>query len=299
MYPTQDTRWLLPLCLVLSCSERSAPPAAEPQAQVPQRVAVMAPAAAEMLQELDLLDRVVGIGEFGPWPETIADLPGLGRYDEPNTEQALSLGVDLVLTTASDAGAAVHDRLESLGIRVVALDTSTYDGVFASLERVGGVFGEQERARRIARRMRDELRAVEERVAGAPRRGVLFVVGRDPLYVAGPGSHIDEMIRLVGGRNVAADAASPYQQMSLEAILERSPEVIVDASDNRTDAERGRVAGTWGRWAFLPAVRDERVYQVAPGRLVIPGLRLPEMTRLMGKLVQPEVFGEATAVELQ
>jgi len=77
------------------------------------------------------------------------------------------------------------------------------------------------------------------------------------------------------------------------------PDVIVDTSDNRPGAARGRLNGDWGRWEFVPAVRDDRVYQVDPGKLVIPGLRLPEMTRLMGKLTQPEIFGEAEPTELE
>jgi ABC-type Fe3+-hydroxamate transport system substrate-binding protein len=107
------------------------------------------------------------------------------------------------------------------------------------------------------------------------------------------------MVRLVGCQNVAHDALAPYQQVSLEAILERSPDVIIDTSDNRPGAARGRLAGDWGRWEFVPAVREHRVYQVEPGRLVIPGLRLPEMTLLMGKLTQPEIFGEASKAELE
>ena len=98
---------------------------------------------------------------------------------------------------------------------------------------------------------------------------------------------------------MAHDALSPYQQVSLEAVLERMPDVIVDTSDNRPGAPRGRVTGDWGRWEFVPAVRDDRVYRVDPGKLVIPGLRLPEMTLLMGKLIQPEIFGEVETAELE
>jgi iron complex transport system substrate-binding protein len=262
-------------------------------------VVVLAPAAAEMLDALDLLDRVVGVGDYGPWPEALADHPSLGGYDSPNVELAVELGADLVLTASSDAAMAAHRRLQALGIRVVALDTSTYRGVFESLEQVGGIFAAQDDAAIIATRMRGSLDRIQARCSSAPPRRVLFVVGRDPLYVAGPGSHIDEMIRLVGGRNVAHDALSPYARGSLESVLERMPEVIVDTSDNRPGALRGRAAGEWERWSFVPAVRDERVYQVDPGRLVIPGLRLPEMTLLMGRLVQPEIFGEVEPAELE
>ena len=292
----------LGLALCLACSDRSAPrpgPDDVVDAPVPRRVVVLAPAAAEMLEALDLLDRVVGIGDFGPWPEVISDRPSLGGYDSPNVELALELEADLVLTASSDAAIASHRRMETLGIRVVSLDTSTYRGVFDSLERVGELFAKSTRASKVADGMRESLGEIEARAANAPSRRVLFVVGRDPLYVAGPGSHIDEMIRLVGGQNVAHDALSPYQQVSLEAILERVPDVIIDTSDNRPGAARGRRTGDWGRWEFVPAVRNDRVYQVDPDKLVIPGLRLPEMTLLMGKLAQPEIFGEVDAPELE
>ena len=146
--------------------------------------------------------------------------------------------------------------------------------------------------------MRGRLRDLEQRAEGAPRRSVLFVVGRDPIYVAGPGSHIDEMISMVGGVNVAHDLASPYQRLSMEAVLERMPEVIIDTSDNRPGALRGVEPGWWGQWPSLPAVADGAVYWVDPSRLVIPGIRLPEMARLMSRLIHPEAFGEADAREL-
>jgi iron complex transport system substrate-binding protein len=235
----------------------------------------------------------VAVGEFGPWPRAIDGRPRVGGHDSLSLERVLDLECDLLLTASGDAGLAARQRLESLGVRVTALDTSTYEGIFRSLHEVGRLFDRLAEAESLEQAIRAEIDAVATRAAGLERPRVLFVVGRDPLYVAGPGSHIDEMIRFAGGSNVAEDALSPYQQVSLEAILERMPEVIIDASDNRPGALRGRRAGPWGSWKFLPAVQRGRVYWVDPGRLVIPGLRLPEMTRLMGRLIHPEVFGEA------
>jgi ABC-type Fe3+-hydroxamate transport system substrate-binding protein len=258
----------------------------------PQRIVVLAPAAAEMLESLELLDRVVGRGDFGPWPEPLSGLPAVGGYDSPNVERLLELECDMLLTVASDAGLSARRRLEAVGVRVVALETGTYEGIFESLDEIGRLFDRQAQARAIQIELKAQLSSLAALAEGASRRRVLFVVGRDPLYVAGPGSHIDEMIRMVGGVNVAADAISEYQQLSIEAVLERMPEIIIDASDNRPDALRGRQVGSWGRWEFLPAVRHRRVYHVEPGRLVIPGLRLPEMTRLMGQFIHPEIYGD-------
>lgn len=263
------------------------------------RIAVMAPAAAEMLDALGAIDRVVGVGDFVTAPETLSELPRLGAYNAPNVERVLSLEANLLITAAGEAAAPAHARLEQLGVTVLALDTSTYDGVFVAIGEVGDAVGRATEASRIVESMRVELDAIRRRAAGHPPRRVLFVVGRDPLYVAGPGSHIDEMIAAVGGTNVAYDAAAPYQQLSTEAVLERLPEVIIDTSDNRPDAPRGRVVGAWGQWEFLPAVSDDRVYHVAPEHLVIPGIRLAAMTRLVGRIVRPEIFGEPSTEELQ
>lgn len=283
---------LLPLFFT-GCAGGPAPDAVDPSG--PRRIVVLAPAAAEMLESLGLLDRVVGIGDYGPWPDQIAGLPTVGGYDSPNVERLLELGCDLLLTTSGEAGLGAERQLRSVGIEVVALRTETFEGVFDSLIAVGHLFGMEDEAGAIAGDLRKQLLALEARAAGLERRRVLFVVGRDPLYVAGPGSHIDEMIEMVGGTNVAGDASSPYQQLSMEAVLERAPDIIIDASDNRPGALRGRALGDWGKWEFLPAVRYRRVYHIDPGRMVIPGLRLPEMTELMGELIHPEQYGEADA----
>lgn len=290
---------LLPtFVLALSCAGDPAPSATGPESS-PHRIVVMAPAATGMLEELGAIDLVVGIGDYVTEPASIIGLPHVGAYDTPNVEQLLALRADLFLTTASEAARDAHGRLESFGITVLSLDTSTYEGVFTSLEQVGRALDRQERAQRLAHSMREQLQSIERRAAQATPRSVLFVVGSEPLYVAGPGSHADEMIALVGGTNVAHDSPSPYLQISLEAVLERMPEVIVDTSDNRPGATRGRQAGAWSRWQFLPAVQDDRVYHVDPQRLAIPGVRLPEMTWLMGRLIHPEIFGEATEDELR
>lgn len=258
----------------------------------------MAPSAAEILAALDLTGQVVGVGDFVEWPPELAGLPRLGAYDAPSQEQVLALRTDLLIVTGSKAGQASFQRLRDLGVEVMELKTNTYESVLAALRQVGDRLGRAERARQVEREIRSRMDGIRRRVEGAPKPRVLFVVGQNPLYVAGPGSHADEMIRAAGGTNAASDALSPFQLVSLEAMLDRQPEIIIDTSDNRPGAPRGRQPGAWGRWTFLPAVRERRVFHVDPVRLSIPSPRLPEMTELVGKMVHPEIFGEPTAEEL-
>ena len=283
----------------------------QPDAQIPEhansnrtrtgisRIAVMAPAVAEILNALDAIDLIVATGDFVEWPPQVRTLPKIGAYDKPNLELVLSLKVDLVVTARSVAAQKTHERMRDLGIAVLELDTDTYDGVLESMEIVGELVGREGEARRLVSDIRERIGKVSELSSAAPQRSVLFVVGQRPLYVAGPGSHIDLLIEAAGGRNIFSDAMSTYQLVSMEAALERMPEVIIDVSDNRPGALRGVKSGFWGQWNFLPAVNNNRVYWIDPLRLAIPGPRMPEMAELLAKLIHPEIFGAVSDRDLE
>ena len=259
------------------------------------RIAVMAPAAAETLVELGVAERIVAVGDFVDWPPVLRGLPKIGAYAAPNPERLVELGVALLFTTASEAGRGEHARLTELGIEVVALDTSTFSGTLAAIAETGRRVGRESAASALLARIAARMEAVRIRAATVPRRRVLVAVGHDPLFVAGPGSHLDELVTLAGGENIARDALSPYQMVALEAVLERAPEVIVDSADNRPGNPRGMVAGFWAKWPFLPAVAQRRVAFVDPWQLLVPGPRLAEMAELMGRLIHPELFGAPRA----
>lgn len=257
-----------------------------------QRLAVMAPAAAEMMNELNALDRIVAVGDFVRWPPELNSLPTIGAYDTPNLEQLLFLEVDLLVTARSEAARPAHDRMRELGIDVLELELDTYGGVLESIRVLGGTLGMASESDALADSLRTAVEGVRSRAEGLARRKVLVVVDRDPLYVAGPGSHLDELLGMVGGRNVMEETRGTYQLASMEAVLQRRPEVIIDISDNGPGALRGREPGRWAQWAFLPAVKEGRVYWVDPQRLSIPGPRIPEMAEFMARMIHPETFGE-------
>jgi cobalamin transport system substrate-binding protein len=263
-----------------------------------RRIVVMAPWAAETIAALGAADEVVGVGDFVSWPPALATLPKVGAYDQPNLETLLALHANLFVSTRSQAAATQHARLRDFGIEVVELDTATYRGTLAAISTLGGRLERGEAARALVDAIERRVGAVRDRAAAAPRRLVLVAVGQEPLFVAGPGSHLDELVTVAGGENAARDAQSPWAMLSVEAAIAARPQVIVDSSDNRPGAPRGRSPGIWARWPFLPAVAENRVYALDPARISIPGPRLGEMAELMGKLIHPEIFGEATSEEM-
>ncbi len=286
--------------LALACSNRP-PEHGSDGTSLPEgkRLAVVSPSAAEMLAELGMLQQIVGIGDFVSRPRELNRLPRIGPYNAPNIEKVLELRTDILITVLSDAAQASNTRLRKLGVEVLELDTSHWEGTRKALMTLGLRLDRAARAEQVLDVLDEAMSDIRRRAEGFDRPKVLFVVGRDPLYVAGPGSHIDAMIRTAGGVNAAADSGSSYQLVSLEAMLQRLPDVIIDTSDNGPDALRGQRPGPWGTWEFLPAVRRNRVFWIDPDLLVIPGIRQPAMTARMGRLIHPEIFGEPVEADFE
>jgi iron complex transport system substrate-binding protein len=124
-----------------------------------------------------------------------------------------------------------------------------------------------------------------------------YIVGRSPnrldgLVVVGKASYLNEVIGLAGGWNIFADAVASYPAVSMEEMLSRNPQVIVDMgdmSDTRqvTEEKKKSIAQLWRRAPTLDAVKQNRVHAVAEDFLVVPGPRVVDAARLFFALLHP------------
>ena len=113
---------------------------------------------------------------------------------------------------------------------------------------------------------------------------MMFVVGRTPnsldgLMVVGRSSFLNELIEIAGGQNIFSDASAGYVKVSLEEVLSRNPDVIVDMGDMSdtvavTEAQKNSVTALWSRMNSISAVRARRVHAVASDIFVVPGPRV-------------------------
>ena len=127
---------------------------------------------------------------------------------------------------------------------------------------------------------------------------MMFVVGRAPnrldgLIVVGQASYLNETIALAGGENVFRDAIAAYPQVSLEEVLARNPDVIVDMGDMAdtvgvTDQHKRDVVSLWERLSSVSAVKQHRVFAVASDVYVVPGPRVVEAAKAFLAMLHPE-----------
>jgi iron complex transport system substrate-binding protein len=273
----------------LSLARPAAGGSAPERAEAPPapRIVSINPSLTAILLALGARDALVGVDDYSARqnPE-LAELPRVGGLHDTSLEAIVALAPDLVVFVPSLEQRDVRERLAALGVVHLALDPTSFDDVLEAIETLGRRTRREDAAReRVAAIRAARDRMLRER-AGRPRlRGVL-VLTRDPLYVVGGGSFIDEMLAIVGVENLGSELAGTYPRASLEWLVAARPELIVDAGG---DPEAAR--SFWARWPSLPAVRDGRVVSIPEGVATLPGPWLDRGLETLAEAVSPSSSG--------
>jgi iron complex transport system substrate-binding protein len=235
-------------------------------AAVPRRVVSLNPSLTATLVALGAEPMLVGVDDWSAkqQPE-VRDLPVVGGLFTPSLEAVVALQPDLVVLVPGAQQRDLGDRLRALGIEVLELPNISLADLLASIERLGERVGRAEVAARRVAEIRAAWDAAARRSAGAARPRAVLVIQREPLFVVGAGSFLDDMLRAAGAQNAAAGFGEAYPRVAVEWLIEAAPEVILDASDDPTEP-----AAWWARWPSLPAVAAGRVVRVEEA-VMLPG----------------------------
>jgi len=275
-------RWLLLPVLLLFLSARPAAARASfplileddrgvavQLASAPRRVVSLAPNLTEIVFLLGQEERLVGVTRYCNYPPRAALLPRIGGIVDPDVERIVAAAPDLVLCTTDGNPRERVGVLEEMGIPCFAAGPQNMAAVFETIEKIGEILGVPERGRKEA----NALRARAERVSRekrSPSPRVLFVVSTSPVIAAGNGTFLDEIVRIAGGRNVAAPFAGRYPRLSVEDLIRAGPDVILVAAMSGVEEFSPDVT----RWGEVPAFREGDVFSLDGDLVTRPGPRM-------------------------
>ena len=254
----------------------------------PARIVSLVPAVTEILFSLGEGARLVGRSRFDDYPPEARQVPDVGDAIRPSVESVLLRRPDLViLIGGSDNSEAVRE-MERLEVPYVVVLFNTLDDLRANILRLGRIVGRDEAASRLWTGIERELDAVRTAVEGRPRPGVYYDVGYPPAFTVGAGSYLDALLTTAGGRNVFGDLTSPSPRVSLEAIIDRDPDVIVFPVSGGSPATPAGLQERPG-WENLRAVRSGAVVEVPAAIVHRLGPRVAEAARLLAVALHPEM----------
>ncbi|MEJ2684005.1 MAG: cobalamin-binding protein [Candidatus Sulfobium sp.] len=236
------------------------------RAKTPERIISLAPNMTEMLFALGLGDRVVGVTSFCDYPPEARKKPRVGGMSNPSLEAVVSLKPDIVVMTTDGNQKAFEERLRSLHLKTYVSRARRIRDLAKGIRDLGAALGVREKADRLAADYKARLERIEALKPAGPKKKVLFIVWPDPLIAAGPGTVIDDAIKIAGGINLAGRSIAEYPKYSLEAILRDPPDLIVIGPDMReqdSGSIRKLARGLLSRLRTLPVVKNHKVFYVS------------------------------------
>ena len=248
-------------------------------AAAPQRIVSLLPSLAETVCELGRCDRIVGVDRYSTYPASLQKLPQVGGGLDPNIEMIVALKPDVVLMAKSSRAG---ERLESLGVKVFALEPKTHADVQRVMLKLGQLLDVPD-AQRIWRAIDAGVSAAAQSLPPKARGAkVYFEVNEGP-YAAGESSFIGETLTRLGAKNIVPAKLGPFPKLNPEFIVRANPDVILIGQRSA-----GALMARPG-WQSIRALRENRVC-IFPTEeanvLVRPGPRMAEAARIMAKCLE-------------
>lgn len=256
---------------------RGEQPAPAATARTPQRIIALTPSVEETLFALGLGKRVVGVGDYCRWPPEVRSLPQLGGLFNPNLERIVALKPDLAVLIPSERDLAA--KLGRLGVETLIIREESLADIEQSFRTIAQRCGVPEAGERLAAQWRQDM--APRPLSWKPK--VMISVGRQSgrladVLVAGPGTFFDEVLARMGGVNAFGDAKTLYPQVSLEEVVARAPDVILEMRAERLAPDvTAALVNDWKQLPQVPAVQHGGVAVLADDYVVIPGPRLPRL----------------------
>lgn len=259
----------------------------------PANIVSMMPSNTEILFALGLSDEITGVSDFDDYPEEAQDKEKIGGQ-EFNVEAIIALDPDIVFGHESAFGISEegYKQIEAAGIPVFVVKNATsFEETYETITTIGQLTDKAEEAEQVINDMKAKVEEVLAKVKDVEEEKTVFVETSPApeIYTPGQGTFIQEMLNMIGAKNIADDGQDWFM-MDAEEIVNRNPDTIIVMYDYIDTA----VEDVYARDGFdtITAIQEKQVIQVDENLTSRTGPRLADGLEAFAKAIYPEAFGE-------
>ena len=196
------------------------------------RIVSLVPSLTEALFDLGLGPQVVGRTTFCVHPRPAVDaVPRVGGTKTPRLDRIRELAPTHAVLNVDENRREDAEALEAMGVEVVATHPLAPADNPPLLRLLGGVFGRDAHAQRLAadfETARDALRAA---VAGRARRKVLYLIWREPWMTVSRDTYVSRTLADAGLDTAAHDPSRRYPEVDPSPALLRGVDAVLLSSE--------------------------------------------------------------------
>ena len=192
----------------------------------PQRIVSLVPSQTELLADLELGDRVVGITRFCERPAAWhREKPFVGGTKQVNVDAVRRLQPDLVLANKEENLRPDIELIDDFA-PVFVTDVGSVDDACKMIRTVGHLTHTTERAEPIASRIQNAMQSlsVDHRIRA------VYLIWRDPFMTVGGDTFIHDVMERGGFHNPFDDHLR-YPEVTMDDIVSADPDVVLCSSE--------------------------------------------------------------------
>ncbi|MBL0848062.1 MULTISPECIES: ABC transporter substrate-binding protein [Mammaliicoccus] len=241
-----------------------------------KRIVSLIPSNTEILYELGLGDKVVGVSTVDDYPKDVKNKKKFDAF-KLDTEALLKAKPDLILAHESNQSTQEKDlkKLSDAGVKVVYIDdANSINEMYETFKQVGKVTGKEREANQLVRKVKSEINNVIIEVPKEQQGKKVFmeISSQPDIYTSGSNTFYDDMLNSIKAENIYHDQEG-WIKTDKESILKRNPDVMITTSGQNED-EYQKLNNNRDGFEQVKAVKEKHVHALNADMISRPGPRL-------------------------
>ena len=252
-----------------------------------------APSNTEVIVDLGLGDKLVAVDKYS------SDVPGISKdltkidFSNPDAEAIIGLNPDIIIASGHNKTGSSEDPfklVKEAGIPVVYIPSSeSIKGIYEDIEFIANILNVENKGNELVNDMKskiDEIASIGKNITD--KKSVYFEISPAPsLFTFGQGTFLNEMIEIIGAKNIFADEKG-WISPSAESVIDKNPDIIftnVDYTENPI-----KEIETRDGFENISAVKNNAVYQIDKNSSSRPSQNIILALSQMDESIYPDKY---------
>ena len=194
--------------------------------QIPKRIISLVPSQTELLVDLGLRDKLVGITKFCIHPKELRkELTVVGGTKNLHYSEIEKLSPDLIICNKEENTEEIVLKLKEIA-PVWVSDIYSIEDSLQMVQSLGAICGVSKKAAIICSKIRSEKNAFLDFIKEKPKKKVAYVIWKKPFMIAGKNTFINTLLEINGFQNICEDKDSRYPEVDKD-FLKEADEILL------------------------------------------------------------------------
>jgi iron complex transport system substrate-binding protein len=208
--------------------------------EIPKRIVSLVPSQTELLYDLGLEDKIVGITKFCVHPNHfLKSKTVVGGTKNPNFEKIIALNPDIIICNKEENTKEIVAECSKF-CTVWVTDIVKIEDNFQMITDFGKIFGVNENASSLIQKINASFSDFQNFVENKSFKKAAYFIWKNPYMVAGANTFIDKMLQINNFENVFKNQ-SRYPEIAIDNLRKKQIDLILLSSEPYPFGEKDKL----------------------------------------------------------